>query len=357
MKSFKQNLAEQTYDNFLSLTEEDFDKFLDTLSDEELNELEEGIVSGIAKGVAKVGKGAFNLAKKAVVNKQGNVRVSTAGRADAADNKLAKIKKKQADRERLKKAQAGIDAEKAKMKADREKEKASESVEIDEKSYTPMQVKQAIGIASDKRYAGGNMSGAVRAIEKLAKGLSNHKQVAAVLKRQNESKSIEETVANILNPTSEVQSLDESMDIVTFDANGKNVVETITDLLEDGYSQSPMADGTDLALNDIRNPESLQALNALVGTIGIREYLNPKGALVQLQGKLQTIGLTFDIPAMTEGKGAASTPLTQYGGITGKGIDTAIDALDDENPAEGLNLQIEYETTPYGLTKVYCKIA
>jgi hypothetical protein len=331
MKTFKQNLAEQTYDNFLSLTEEDFDKFLDTLSDEELNELEEGIVSGIAKGVAAVGKGAFNLAKKAVVNKQGNVRVSTAGRADSADKKLAKIKKKQADRARLKKAQAGIDAEKAKMKADREKEKASESVEIDEKSYTPMQVKQAIGIASDKRYAGGNMTGAVRAIEKLAKGLSNHKQVVAVLKRQNESKSIEETVANILNPT--------------------------TDLLEDGHSQSPMADGTDLALNDIRNPESLQALNALVGTIGIREYLNPKGALVQLQGKLQTIGLTFDIPAMTEGKGAASTPLTQYGGITGKGIDTAIDALDDENPAEGLNLQIEYETTPYGLTKVYCKIA
>jgi len=356
MKTFKQNLAEQTYDNFLSLTEEDFDKFLDTLSDEELNELEEGIVSGIAKGIAAVGKGAVKLAKKAVVNKQGNVRVSTAGRADAADNKLAKIKKKQADRERLKKAQAGIDAEKAKMKADREKEKASESVEIDEKSYTPMQVKQAIGIASDKRYAGGNMTGAVNAIEKLAKGLSNHKQVAAVLKRQNESKSIEETVSNILNPSSEVQSLDESMDIMTFDTNGKNVVETITDLLEDGYSQSPMADGTDLALNDIKNPESLQQLNALVGTIGIREYLNPKGALVQLQGKLQTIGLSFDIPAMTEGKGTASAPLTQYGGITGKGIDTAIDALDNENPAEGLNLQIEYETTPYGLTKVYAKI-
>ena len=47
-------------------------------------------------------------------------------------------------------------------------------------------IKQAIGIASDKRYAGGNYSGAVKTIEKLAKGLSNHPQVAAVLKRQNE---------------------------------------------------------------------------------------------------------------------------------------------------------------------------
>ena len=53
--------------------------------------------------------------------------------------------------------------------------------------YSPKQVKMAIGIASDKRYAGGNYSGAVKAIEKIKKGLSNHKQVAAVLKRQNES--------------------------------------------------------------------------------------------------------------------------------------------------------------------------
>ena len=36
----------------------------------------------------------------------------------------------------------------------------------------------AIGIANDKRYKGGNYDGAVDAIEKIKKGLSNHKQVA-----------------------------------------------------------------------------------------------------------------------------------------------------------------------------------
>ena len=61
-----------------------------------------------------------------------------------------------------------------------------ENVELEER-FTPKEIKMAIGIASDKRYAGGNYSGAVRAIEKIKKGLSNHKQVAAVLKRQNES--------------------------------------------------------------------------------------------------------------------------------------------------------------------------
>ena len=61
-----------------------------------------------------------------------------------------------------------------------------EEVELDE-GYSAKEIKMAIGIASDKRYAGGNMSGAVSAIEKIKKGLSDHKQVAAVLKRQNES--------------------------------------------------------------------------------------------------------------------------------------------------------------------------
>ena len=54
--------------------------------------------------------------------------------------------------------------------------------------YSPKDIKMAVGVASDKRYAGGNMTGAVKAIEKIKKGLSSHPQVAAVLKRQNEGK-------------------------------------------------------------------------------------------------------------------------------------------------------------------------
>lgn len=63
-----------------------------------------------------------------------------------------------------------------------------EEVELDEAmAFTDKEIKMAIGIASDKRYAKGNMTGAVRAIEKIKKGLSDHPQVQAVLKRQNES--------------------------------------------------------------------------------------------------------------------------------------------------------------------------
>ena len=48
------------------------------------------------------------------------------------------------------------------------------------------QVKMATGIPHDKRYAGGNMTGAVSAIEKIRKNLSKHPRVAASLKAANE---------------------------------------------------------------------------------------------------------------------------------------------------------------------------
>ena len=67
-------------------------------------------------------------------------------------------------------------------------EAAKKSDELDEAKFSPKEIKMAIGVASDKRYAGGNMTGAVKAIEKMKKGLSDHPQVKAVLRRQNEAK-------------------------------------------------------------------------------------------------------------------------------------------------------------------------
>tara|TARA_X000000368_G_scaffold253619_1_gene200497 strand:- start:4126 stop:5547 length:1422 start_codon:yes stop_codon:yes gene_type:complete len=56
-----------------------------------------------------------------------------------------------------------------------------------EESFSQQQIKQAYGILNDPRYKAGNYSGAVAAIEKLAKGLSKHPDVANALKRANES--------------------------------------------------------------------------------------------------------------------------------------------------------------------------
>ena len=67
-------------------------------------------------------------------------------------------------------------------------EAAKKTDELEEAKFSPKEIKMAIGVASDKRYAGGNMTGAVKAIEKMKKGLSDHPQVKAVLRRQNEAK-------------------------------------------------------------------------------------------------------------------------------------------------------------------------
>ena len=53
--------------------------------------------------------------------------------------------------------------------------------------FTSQQIKMAYGVANDKRYKGGNYSGAVKAIEKIARGLSQHPDVQKVLKRTNEN--------------------------------------------------------------------------------------------------------------------------------------------------------------------------
>ena len=96
------------------------------------------------------------------------------------------------------------DAEKLEQEviAEKEKEetKAEEVVqEYDDKEekYSDTQIKQAFGILNDPRYKGGDYTGAVNTIEKLAKGLSNHPSVANALKKANEETTTELAPAEV----------------------------------------------------------------------------------------------------------------------------------------------------------------
>ncbi len=64
------------------------------------------------------------------------------------------------------------------------KEKMFQKVE--EASYSNKQIKMAKGIAFDKRYKGGNMTGAAKQMEKIKKGLSDHPDVSDALRKANE---------------------------------------------------------------------------------------------------------------------------------------------------------------------------
>jgi hypothetical protein len=92
------------------------------------------------------------------------------------------------------------DAEKLEQAVIAEKEKVSQEKEDtvvkeydkQEEKYSDKQIKQAFGILNDPRYKGGNYTGAVDAIEKLAKGLSDHPSVSNALKRANEEVNADE---------------------------------------------------------------------------------------------------------------------------------------------------------------------
>ena len=317
MKSFKQHLHESTLATVFEMKDEQFDALLDRLDDKELNELEEGIVGAIAKGVKKVGSAAVSGVKKVAK------RMSTAGRADAAQAKLAKIRQKKADRERLAKAKADIAKE-------RQPAKPAPKPASPPKPAAPKKPVTASYHNNEEVKYPHMMYDPKTGKEVEAKDKADHDKYTK------------------MGYTHDKPEMKEH----------RNIVDTITDVLsEDGHSQNPTGDGTDLSLNDVKNIDVIRQLNAHVGMIGQREYLNPKGAFTATaRCKLATIGLTFDIPAMSEDSGTEKMPLTQYGGITGKSVTTPIDQLDNDNFADGLSLQIEYETLKTGCTKIYAKI-
>ena len=68
----------------------------------------------------------------------------------------------------------------------------------EDRGFSSQQIKMAYGVLNDPRYKQGNYSGAVRAIEKIARGLSNHPDVANALKRANEELEEAKTAGSAL---------------------------------------------------------------------------------------------------------------------------------------------------------------
>ena len=73
-------------------------------------------------------------------------------------------------------------------KEEKEVKTFKEVSSINEAKFSKQLIKQAGGIAFDKRYYMGNMSGAIKAIEKLKKGLSDDPKVRDMLRIANEGK-------------------------------------------------------------------------------------------------------------------------------------------------------------------------
>ena len=191
-----------------------------------VEEVAEGRMSEI-DAMVKAGKSAAEIAKELKLNVRDVKAILGEEKEDEAEKQPSvKEEPKEDDKEKLKTELEKKDAEIAALKQKAETEKAKTVKKETEKlvnpetgepllqvgiaykhlkdkmskqqsehfeqymvEYTTQQIKMAYGVANDKRYKGGNYSGAVKAIEKIAKGLSNHPDVQKVLKRTNEELS------------------------------------------------------------------------------------------------------------------------------------------------------------------------
>jgi hypothetical protein len=96
----------------------------------------------------------------------------------------------------------------------------SERVEQMDEKLTSKDIKMAVGVAKDKRYAGGNMSGAVKTMEKMKPGLSKHPRVQQVLKSTNEGIDFLKIWNGIKPVHEEIKTTHEDPLVVTRDEEG-----------------------------------------------------------------------------------------------------------------------------------------
>ena len=101
-----------------------------------------------------------------------------------------------------------------------------------QEGFSTAQIKMAYGVLNDPRYKQGNYDGAVKAIEKIAKGLSDHPDVANALRRANEEldKDDEKSVDGVVKQLKKaVKAHQGQVDTLTKDLKDeKDLEETFT---------------------------------------------------------------------------------------------------------------------------------
>ena len=122
--------------------------------------------------------------------------------------------------------------------------------------------------------------------------------------------------------------------------------------------QTSVEDGS-MGAHNIHEPAILQRVNAFVGSIADKEYIQPEAALSQLEARLGSIGVQLkDSITIDDKKGTVESALVFNGGRFGKDTDGS-DINDDgisHKVGKELKLKGRYETLENGAVKVYAEL-
>lgn len=130
-----------------------------------------------------------------------------------------------------------------------------------------------------------------------------------------------------------------------------------------GVHPHPAADDVDQGnLLNLDDEGTLNQLNAFVGSVAHRDYMDPKVAVQNLRNKLQIIGLNFDIEeSMIYNGGTVDIPLYRFGTVTGwsKNLDGGyVSSLKtvDENSSYSYMIEMSFEKLLNGLTSIRAQV-
>ena len=134
------------------------------------------------------------------------------------------------------------------------------------------------------------------------------------------------------------------------------------DLNEDGQYTDRFthqsAEDDNLGLFNVQDEASMQKLNAFVGALADKEYMQPGAAVEQLAMRLGTVGLNFALPQINSDKGTTVVEVSQFGGRFGKDTDGS-DINDDgvsHKKEGGLKLEFNWEKQANNTYKVFANL-
>ena len=140
------------------------------------------------------------------------------------------------------------------------------------------------------------------------------------------------------------------------------------DLNEDGQYTDRFthqsAEDDNLGLFNVQDEASMQKLNAFVGALADKEYMQPGAAVEQLAMRLGTVGLNFALPRINSDKGTTVVEVSQFGGRYGKTPENATSGDGDIENGDGishkkeggLKLEFNWEKQTNNTYKVFANL-